>query len=44
MDVDDLAKRQQLAALNLAQPYVKITNAGIASELDSLSFLNFEQN
>ena len=39
MNVDDLAKRQQLAALNLAQPYVKITNAGIASELDSLYVL-----
>ena len=39
MDVDDQAKRQQLAALNLAQPYVKITNAGIASELDSLYVL-----
>ena len=25
MDVDDLSKRQQLANLNLAQPYVKIT-------------------
>ena len=39
MNVDDLAKRQQLAALNLAQPYVKITNTGIASELDSLYVL-----
>ena len=36
MDVDDLSKRQQLATLNLAQPYVKITNTGVASELDSL--------
>ena len=33
MDVDDLSKRQQLAALNLAQPYMKITNTGIAPEL-----------
>ena len=39
MDVDDQAKRRELAALNLAQPYVKITNAGIASELDSLYVL-----
>ena len=39
MDVDDLSKRQQLAALNLAQPYVKITNTGIAPELDSLYVL-----
>ena len=39
MDVDDLAKRQQLAALNLAQPSVKITKTGIASELDSLYVL-----
>ena len=39
MNVDDQAKRQQLAALNLAQPYVKITNKGIASELDSLYVL-----
>ena len=31
MDVDDLAKRQQLAALNLAQPYVKITNKALDS-------------
>jgi len=36
MDVDDRAKRQQLAALNLAQPYVKITNTDVASELGSL--------
>ena len=39
MDVDDLGKRQQLAALNLAQPYVKITNTGVAPELDSLYVL-----
>ena len=39
MDVDDLSKRQQLATLNLAQPYVKITNTGIAPELDSLYVL-----
>ena len=39
MDVDDVSKRQQLAALNLAQPYVKITNIGVASELDSLYVL-----
>ena len=39
MDVDDQAKRQQLATLNLAQPYVKITNTGIAPELDSLYVL-----
>ena len=39
MDVDDLSKRQQLAALNLAQPYVKITNTGITPELDSLYVL-----
>ena len=39
MDVDDQAKRQQLAALNLAQPYVKITNKGVAPELDSLYVL-----
>ena len=39
MDVDDQAKRQQLAVLNLAQPYVKITNTGIAPELDSLYVL-----
>ena len=39
MGVIDYAKRQHLAALNLAQPYVKITNAGIASELDSLYVL-----
>ena len=39
MNVDDLAKRQQLAALNLAQPYVKITNTSIAPELDSLYVL-----
>ena len=39
MNVDDQAKRQQLAALNLAQPYVKITNTGITSELDSLYVL-----
>ena len=39
MDVDDLAKRQQLAALNLAQPYVKITKTGVAPELDSLYVL-----
>jgi len=36
IDVDDLSKRQQLANLNLAQPYVKITNTGFAPELDSL--------
>ena len=39
MDVDDLSKRQELAQLNLAQPYVKITNTGIAPELDSLYVL-----
>ena len=39
MDVDDQAKRQQLATLNLAQPYVKITNTGVAPELDSLYVL-----
>ena len=39
MNVDDQAKRQQLAALNLAQPYVKITNTSIAPELDSLYVL-----
>ena len=39
MDVDDLSKRQQLANLNLAQPYVKITNIGVAPELDSLYVL-----
>ena len=39
MEVDDQAKRQQLAALNLAQPYVKITNTSIAPELDSLYVL-----
>ena len=39
MDVDDLSKRQQLAQLNLAQPYVKITNTGVAPELDSLYVL-----
>jgi len=39
MDVDNLSKRQQLATLNLAQPYVKITNTGIAPELDSLYVL-----
>ena len=39
INVDDLAKRQQLAAFNLAQPYVKITNTGIAPELDSLNVL-----
>ena len=39
MDVDDLSKRQQLATLNLAQPYVKITNTGVAPELDSLYVL-----
>ena len=39
MDVDDQAKRKQLAALNLAQPYVKITNTGVALELDSLYVL-----
>ena len=39
MDVDDLSKRQQLATLNLAQPYVKITNTGIALELNSLYVL-----
>ena len=37
MEVDDQAKRQQLAALNLAQPYVKITNTSIAPELDRKS-------
>ena len=39
MDVDDLSKRQQLATLNLTQPYVKITNTGVAPELDSLYVL-----
>ena len=39
MDVDDLSKRQQLASLNLAQPYVKIANTGVAPELDSLYVL-----
>ena len=39
MDVDDIAKRKQLAQLNLAQPYVKITNTGVAPELDSLYVL-----
>ena len=39
MDMDDLSKRQQLAQLNLAQPYVKITNTGVAPELDSLYVL-----
>ena len=39
MDVDDQAKRQELATLNLAQPYVKITNTGIDPELDSLYVL-----
>jgi len=39
MNVDDQAKRQQLAALNLAQPYVKITNKGVAPKLDSLYVL-----
>ena len=39
MDVDDLSKRKQLATLNLAQPYVKITNTGVAPELDSLYVL-----
>jgi len=39
MDVNDLSKRQQLAQLNLAQPYVKITNTGVAPELDFLYVL-----
>jgi len=39
MDVDDLSKRQQLTQLNLAQPFVKITNTGVAPELDSLYVL-----
>ena len=39
MDMDDIPKRKQLANLNLAQPYVKITNTGVARELDSLYVL-----
>lgn len=39
MDIDDAKKRKQLADANLSQPYIKISNANIAEELDSLYIL-----